>query len=115
MKTKFLICAVILVFIFSCDGKVKDNFPGTYPDCLQPELDSLLTKPPMTPRARLEKYYHNDQYVYFMPHKRHAAGAYVVPNENCAPFCVFGGFLPSDCDGWDKNAEFIEVVWEDPR
>lgn len=114
MKNKLSICAIILLFISSCDGKVKDHYQGTYPSCFQAELDSLLSKPPTTPKFKLAKYYYNDEYVYIKSDYQNVNYFFNPRNEHCWMVCFFNGFIGSDCYGWE-DAEFIEIVWEDPR
>jgi hypothetical protein len=118
MKNFLLICAIILLFASSCDDRIDDNYPNSYPCCLQNSINDILNNAPLTPRVYLSKYYYQEQYVYTYN------GSNICPqcadfdvnvvNENCELVCYFGGLTNGKCEGWEK-AEFIEVVWEDPR
>lgn len=114
MKNRLLICLTILLFIFSCDDRVEDNFSGTYPCCFQPYIDKLLSMPPLPDRFKLIKYYYNNQYGYEFSPALYSTPFYDISNENCGTICSSGGVVGGGCAEWE-NADFIEVVWEDPR
>lgn len=116
MKNNLILLMTTLLLSYSCNDKVEDNFPDTYPCCLQVELNNLLSKSPTTPSAKLEKYYYNNQYTYqvLSPLYNTPDYLYNIVNERCEVVCSFGGIAGLECDGWE-DAEFIEVVWEDTR
>ncbi len=116
MRNIILICTIILFLSSSCGDKIDNNFPGTYPCCLQSTLDNLISSAPTQPRAKLEKFYYKGQYVYslnFVPPYPEDF-LYSVVGENCEIICSYGGIANLKCAGWEE-AEFIEVVWEDER
>lgn len=108
------VVVVSLLLTVSCHkdqlNRPKDNFAGTYPACLQIEIDEMLSKPPFTPRATLTKYLYNNTYIYYMRPQSYPP---IVVDENCATICM-EAFLGSTCsDDW--NDDVVEVVWKDPR
>ena len=111
------ILITLLLMVVACDNKVKDNFSGTYPCCYQSRIDNILNNPPTTPRRQLDKYYFQDEYVYAFntdPGSYPVDNLYSNYNERCEVVCSIGGVIGATCDGWE-DAEFIEVVWKDPR
>ncbi len=106
----------IFIFIFSlmtCHKDV-DSFAGKYPCCIQPSVNKILSEPPTVPRAKLTKFYYKDQYAYEFSPALYQLPFYTIVNENCEAICSYGGIDSDGCPEWE-NAEFIEVVWEDPR
>ncbi|MBL7787078.1 MAG: hypothetical protein JNM36_14305 [Chitinophagales bacterium] len=112
---QLIILITLLLMVVACDNKVKDNFPGTYPCCYQSSIDNILSIPPTTPRHQLDKYYFQDQYVYvFNGPALYPDELVATSDERCEAVCYSGGIVGFVCDDWE-DAEFIEVVWKDPR
>ncbi len=118
MKAILFICTITLLLGSSCNDRIDDNFPGSYPCCVQNSINNILSNPPLTPRSYLSKYYYQGQYVYTYSGSNIPADYADFPeevySENCEVICFFGGIAGGKCEGWE-DAEFIEVVWEDKR
>ncbi len=113
MKSKILAIATTLLIGMSCN-KAEDNFPGTYPCCLQPRVDNALENSPTNPRTTIIKFLYKNKYVYMFGVPIPDMDVWVI-NDKCERVCSFDGFTGySTCEDWEE-AKFIGVVWEDPR
>lgn len=115
---KYILIVGIIISLISCD---KDNeITKKYPGCLQSYIDSVLTKEPSNPPAKIDKYQYNEQIVYYhavyydIPQGSNDIPESIAVNDKCEELCLFGGIAGSTCIDWG-SAKFIETVWEDNR
>ena len=112
MKNKIFIFIILVFSLMACDKDV-DRFAGKYPCCLQTYIDYLLSQP--TVNAKIKKYKLNGEYVYGLDYTADIYHpSYPVFDENCKTLFEVGGIGNDNYDKM-KDAEFIEVVWEDTR
>lgn len=117
LKSKIFIFIVFLFSLMACH-KDADRFSGNYPCCFQATIDYLLSQP--TIHAKIEKYTLNDEYLYGISDTEfYYDENYPVYNGSCEVIFTVGGIggnnCGSLCNEWMEEAEFIEIVWEDPR
>ncbi|MBK8471147.1 MAG: hypothetical protein IPL33_02430 [Sphingobacteriales bacterium] len=112
MKNKIFIFTALVFSLMACH-KDADRFSGNYPCCFQATIDYLLSQP--TIHAKIKKYKFNDEYVYGLDYTADIYHpSYPVFDENCKTLFEVGGIGNDNFDKM-KEAEFLEVVWEDPR
>lgn len=112
MKNKIFFLIIPISSLMACYKDV-DRFAGKYPCCFQVTIDHLLSQP--TINSKIIKYKFNDECVYALDYTTHIYHpSYTVFDENCKTLFEVGGIGGDNFDKM-KDAEFIEVVWEDPR
>ncbi len=112
MKNK-IFTLIIFIFLFTACHKDVDRFAGKYPCCFQATIDYLLSRP--TINAKIKKYKLNNEYIYGIDDTEfYYDEDFPVYNESCEVIFTVGGIGGINYDKV-KDAEFIEVVWEDPR
>lgn len=112
---KFKILLLILVFsCFSCNNSDDDN---DIPKCLQAIIDEAEIDDSPSLTGKIERYLFNEEEVFLSsPRQGTADVPSVVLTSDCQIICEFGGLLGlNTCPDFFGNAEFIEVVWENPR
>ncbi|HEY9116871.1 MAG TPA: hypothetical protein VIN11_03540, partial [Roseivirga sp.] len=68
-------------------------------------------------RAHVDAYQYEGEKIYiFDPGSGYADWLYTAYNQDCEVICEFGGFAGlNTCPDFNKKAEYLGVIWEDPR
>lgn len=108
----FFLTTIVLVSCKSDD----DNTITAFPNCLKPEIDSILDSPPRSPRATVELYLYQNENVYVVNKGFQDDYSYVY-SASCQLICTIGGIggnQSNTCVDWDK-ASYLETLWTDNR
>lgn len=115
MKNNVMSLLLIFFLMVSCSKDEARIY--NVPECLLTTVNTILTKPPQEPRAKIEKWKFEDQEVYLIDAQNFPDGQVFVITLDCQKtICTFGGIdgPDNDCKSWE-NAIFIETVWQDRR
>lgn len=113
MRILISFLAVILLVGCNCDD---DNTVTAFPNCLKPEIDTILDAPPQSPRATVELYRYQNENVYVINTNFPDDHSYVY-DTSCQLICTMGGIGGNQndtCVDWD-SASYIETLWTDIR
>lgn len=108
------VIVIFVLILFSC---TKDEENNEIPDCLKPIIEGILERPVQSPKAKIEKWqqYQNKEVLSIDAQNFPDGQAFIITSD-CQGICALGGLdgPANDCENWDR-AEFIEVIWTDPR
>lgn len=110
-----LIFFLTTILLVSCNSD-DDNSIKAFPNCLKPEIDTILDSPPQSPRATVELYLYQTGDVYVV-NTNFPDNISSVYNSSCKLICTIGGIVGNQnntCVDWD-NASYIETIWTDIR
>ena len=111
MKSEFPILIVTLFFV-SC----SDDDSEPIPECLIPITEAIMERDVQSPKADIQLYKYNGEQVYQVNGQNFPDGQSHVITLDCNDICVIGGIdgPQNDCPNYE-NAEFIRIIWTDPR
>jgi len=112
---KIVLDCFILILLTSCQNNDGNNLEEL-PKCIKPIVTTIMEMPIQTPRANIEKYLYENREVYQVNAQNFPDGQSFVYELNCEYICPLGGIdgIDNDCKDY-QNAEFIEIIWTDPR
>ena len=111
---KIIIVVFILFSLIACHN--DDNNRKEIPECVKPIVEDILDMEVQSPKASIEKYKYQGREVYQVNAQNFPDGQSFVYELNCEYICPLGGLdgTDNDCENYSA-AEFIEIIWTDPR
>lgn len=112
---KKLTFAFFTLFLFiSCNS--DDENKKEIPECLKPVVEAILDMEVQSPKATIERYRYLGREVYQVNAQNFPDGQSFVYELSCEYICPLGGVdgTDNDCEDY-SSAEFIEIIWTDPR
>ncbi len=112
---KYFVITLSLPLLLSLEcSKQKSETPS----CIQQKIDAIKTKPKWNPPAEVNEYTYQGKHVYLF--SADCCDQYnELVDENCKYICAPSGGLTGKGDGqcpeFSTNAQFVKLVWKDPR
>lgn len=107
---------ILCLFILGCEGL---DLPSELPSCIEDQIKSEVQNNPVRNpnKASVKAYRYDNETVYiFDPGSGYADWLYTAYNSKCEVVCEFGGFAGvNTCSDFDEKAQYLGVIWEDPR
>ena len=107
---------IVMLVLMSCEGL---DLPGDLPSCIEDQIKAEVRNSQVREpnKASVEAYLYQGEKVYiFDPGSGYADWLFTAYNTKCEVICQFGGFAGMNtCPDFTENAEYLGLVWEDPR
>lgn len=112
------LCILLLIswLTFSCENL---DIPSGLPSCIEDQIKSeLMNHQVRSPKkSQVKAYLYLGEKVFiYDPGSGYTDWLYTAINQECEVICEFGGFAGlNTCPDFNEQAEYLGIIWEDPR